>query len=215
MKGQNILHNLSSSILAQQALLKHEVIQSKTGSLILYTGRFTGRSPNDKYIVDTKKIHDKINWGKNNQPISEESFNSLYQKTTEFFSSQKEIYVVDCLAGASEKYSIKIRCYFEHAHQALFASYMFRLADKKTLKNFKPDLTLYAAPSVFADPAVDKTNSETFIVLNLEKKIILIGGTKYLGEIKKSVFTFANFYLPEQGVFSMHCSANTTIDEKE
>lgn len=215
MKGQNILHNLSPLILAQNALDKHEVIQAKTGALVLYTGRFTGRSPNDKYIVDTPKIHDKINWGKNNQPISEESFNSLYQKITDFFSCQKEIYVVDCLAGASEKYAIKIRCYFEHAHQALFASYMFRPVDKKTLKNFKPDLTLYAAPSVIADPSIDKTNSETFIVLHLEKKLILIGGTKYLGEIKKSVFTFANFYLPEQGVFSMHCSANTTYDEKE
>lgn len=215
MKGKNILHNLSSLTLARHALLNHEVIQTKTGSLVLYTGRFTGRSPNDKYIVDTPKVHEKINWGKNNQPITENSFNFLYQKMANFFSSQKQIYVVDCLAGASEKHNIKIRCYFEYAHQALFASYMFRPIDKKTAENFHPDLVLYAAPSVFAEPSIDKTNSETFIVLHLEKKIILIGGTKYLGEIKKSVFTFANFYLPEKGVFSMHCSANTTLDEKE
>ncbi|MCX7955813.1 MAG: phosphoenolpyruvate carboxykinase (ATP) [Patescibacteria group bacterium] len=213
--GKNIIRNLSVSALAKKALENHEVIQSKTGALIVYTGKFTGRSPKDKYIVDTPKIHNKINWGPHNQPISEKSFELLYHKIINFLNTQKEVYVVDSIVSASEKYSLKLRGYFQYAHQALFASYMFRNLDKNQLKNFSPDLTLYAFPSVYADPSIEATKSEIFIILNLEKKIILIGGTKYLGEIKKSVFTFTNYYLPENGVFSMHCSANTDIYEKE
>ncbi|GAB4219524.1 MAG: phosphoenolpyruvate carboxykinase (ATP) [Candidatus Microgenomates bacterium] len=201
-------HNLSPQTLAKRALLKHEVISTKTGGLVLYTGRFTGRSPTDKFIVDSPTVHRKINWGKNNQPIEEKYFDNLYQKMTDFINSQNEVYTVDCLVGASKKHQIKLRCYFQYAHQALFANYLFRQPEKKDLKNFSPDLTLFAAPSVFADPAVDGTNSQTFIVLNLDKKIILIGGTKYLGEIKKSVFTYMNYILPENNVLPMHCSAN-------
>lgn len=208
----SVVTNLPPSTLAKRALLQHEVIKTNTDGLVLYTGRFTGRSPTDKFIVDSPTVSKKINWGANNQPLEEKYFENLYKKTTDFFNTQEKIYVVDAVVGAEKKHQIKVRCFFQYAHQALFASYLFRKPEKDQLKNFKPDLILYAAPSIFADPSTDGTNSETFIVLHLEKKIILIGGTKYLGEIKKSVFTFMNYYLPEKNVLSMHCSAN--IDKK-
>jgi len=111
-----------------------------------------------------------IDWGKINQPLSPSFFDRLYQKTKEFFDNQKEYFIVDCLACALPKYALKLRVYCEYAYQALFVHHLLRKPKKEDLKNFKPDLTLYVAPSVFADCALDGTNSETFIVLNLDKK---------------------------------------------
>ncbi len=208
MKDGSILSNLSVDALVKKALSNKEVIQSKSGALVVYTGKYTGRSPNDKFIVDTPKIHDKINWGKVNVPISPVNFEKLNKKTAGFFSTQKEIYVVDAFVGAQKKHSIKLRIYCQYAYQALFARHLFRRPNAAELKNFKPDLTVYCAPSVLADPATDGTNSEAFIVLNIDKKTILIGATKYAGEIKKSVFSYMNFLLPQKEIFPMHCSAN-------
>jgi len=208
MKDGSILRNLSVDALIKKALLNKEVIQSKSGALVVYTGKYTGRSPNDKFIVDSQKVHDKINWGKVNVPISTENYRKLFQKIFNFFSTQKEIYVVDALVGAQKKHLIKLRVYCQYAYQALFSTHLFRRPTKEQLKNFKPDLTLYCVPSVVADPKTDGTNSEAFIVLNIDKKTILIGATKYAGEIKKSVFTYMNYLLPQKDIFPMHCSAN-------
>ncbi len=213
MKDRSILRNLSVDALIKKALANKEVVQSKSGALVVYTGKYTGRSPNDKFIVDSPKVHNKINWGKVNVPISPRNYEKLYKKTADFFSTQKEIYVVDAKVGAQKKHSIKLRVYCQYAYQALFATHLFRrLDDVGVLRakplQFKPDLTLYCAPSVFADPKTDGTNSEAFVVLNIEKKSIIIGATKYAGEIKKSVFTYMNYLLPQKEIFPMHCSAN-------
>jgi len=214
MKDGSMLRNLSVNKLIKKALLNKEVVQAKSGALVVYTGKYTGRSPNDKFIVDSPKVHNQINWGKINVPISETNYQKLFQKTSDFFSAQKEIYVVDVLVGAQKKHSIKLRVYCQYAYQALFSTHLFRRpTDVRTgrdlsLQNFKPNLTLYCAPSVLADPKTDGTNSEAFIVLNIDKKTILIGATKYAGEIKKSVFTYMNYLLPQKEIFPMHCSAN-------
>ena len=207
-----IYHNLAVERLREIAVAKKEVLLSKYQNLVVYTGKHTGRSPLDKFIVKTKNTASIIDWGKINQPISSSFFDRLYQKMKEFFDSQKEYFVVDCLACALPKYALKVRVYCEYAYQALFVNHLLRKPKKTDLKNFQPDLTLYVAPSVFADPALDGTNSETFIVLSFDKKIVLIGATKYLGEIKKAVFTYLNYFLPQKGVLPMHCAAN--VDKK-
>lgn len=214
MVDGNVLRNLSVDELIKIALENKEVIRSKSGALVVYTGKYTGRSPKDKFIVDSPAVHEKINWGKINLPISNENFQKLYKKISDFFSSQKEVYVVDAQVGAAKKYSLKLRVFCQYAYLALFSTHIFRRPTKKMLKNFKPDLTLYCAPSVSADPKTDGTNSDTFIVLNIDKKTILIGATKYAGEIKKSVFTYMNYLLPQKEVFPMHCSANIEKDGK-
>ncbi len=204
-----VLRNLTIEELIKRSLKNQETVQAKSKTLVVYTGKYTGRSPDDKFIVDSKKIHSKIDWGKVNKPISEKSYQQLYQKLINFFNNQNEIYVVDCLVGADKNHQIKLRVYCQYAYQAIFATHQFRRLEKSiSFGNFQPDLTLFAAPSVQADPKTDQTNSEAFIILNLLKKTILIGGTKYLGEIKKSVFSYMNFVLPQQEVFPMHCGAN-------
>ena len=203
-----IYHNPPIEFLIKKALERKEAKETKYGVLVTYTGKYTGRSPNDKFIVDTPKIHPEIDWGKYNLPIKEKYYQRLETKIKDFFSSLKEVFIIDVVVGAEEKYAINLRVYLENASLALFTTHQFRHPEKNKLKNFKPDLVLYSAPSVLADPKTDGTNSEAFIVLNLEKKTILIGATKYAGEIKKSVFTYMNYLLPKKGVFPMHCSAN-------
>lgn len=209
MKPIRAIHNPSLKFLYDRALEKKEAVKAASGTLVVYTGRYTGRSPNDKFIVDTKKVHKKINWGKIHLPIKESSFNSLKVKLMDFFENQEESYVIDAYVGANKTHQLKVRLYCEYAYQAIFAKHLFRRPKKEELKNFVPDLTIYCAPTVTADPATDKTNSEAFIVMNVDKKTVLIGGTKYAGEIKKSVFSYMNYLLPQKKVFPMHCSANT------
>ncbi len=207
-----IHQNLSIDLLIDKALERKEVIQSKSGALVTYTGRYTGRSPRDRFIVDSPVVHDKINWGKVNVPISKDSYDKLYKKISSFFDSEKEVFVVDAQVGADKKNSINLRVYCQYAHQAIFVTHLFRRlnvgANFNSPEKFIPDLTLYCAPSVVADPKTDGTNSEAFVILNFEEKKIIIGGTKYLGEIKKSVFSYMNYILPQKQVFPMHCSAN-------
>lgn len=212
MLSGKIYRNSSIDFLVKKALERKEVIKSKSGALVTYTGKYTGRSPNDKFIVDTPKIHDKINWGKVNVPISKNNYDKLYKKITGFFESEKELFVVDATVGADKKNFINLRVYCQYAYQAIFATHLFRrlpdVQDAERPLQFKPDLTVYCAPSVLANPKTDGTNSEAFVVLNIEEKTIIIGATKYAGEIKKSVFSFMNYLLPQKQVFPMHCSAN-------
>ena len=208
MKPPKVYHIPSVDFLIKRALENKEAVSTKQGTLVVYTGRYTGRSPNDKFIVDTKTVHNKINWGKVNLPTRPETYEKLLKKVKNFFDNQKEYYIIDAGAGAQKKHSLKLRVYCESTYQALFSTHLFRKISKAEQKNFKPGLTLYCAPSVVADPATDETRSEAFIVLNPAKKTVLIGGTKYAGEIKKSVFTYMNYLLPQKKIFPMHCSAN-------
>lgn len=217
MLSGTIYRNLSIDQLIDKTLERKEVVQSKSGALVAYTGKYTGRSPNDRFIVDSPSIHEKINWGKINVPISKEKYEKLYKKITGFFNSEKELFVIDAQVGADKKNSLNLRVYCQYAYQAIFATHLFRRLPSVRntyMRSLPPDLTVYCAPSVTANPKADGTNSEAFVILNIEEKTIIIGGTKYAGEIKKSVFSYMNYLLPQKGVFPMHCSANIDNEGK-
>ncbi|MDE2025366.1 MAG: phosphoenolpyruvate carboxykinase (ATP), partial [Patescibacteria group bacterium] len=207
-----VYRNLHVDKLIEHALTAQEVIPSKSGAVVVYTGKYTGRSPRDKFIVDTPSIHDKIDWGQINKPISEDSFDRLYKKMTSFLSLQKKLYIFDGFAGAEKNYQLHVRIVSEFAYQSLFIQQLLRKPTTDELKTHTPQLTLLCAPDCLADPEIDGTNSEAFIVLNLEKMVVLIGGTRYAGEIKKSIFSVLNFLLPKKHVLPMHASANIGKD---
>ncbi|MFA6081300.1 MAG: phosphoenolpyruvate carboxykinase (ATP) [Patescibacteria group bacterium] len=213
MLSGKIYHNPSVDFLVKKVLEKKEAIESASKTLVVYTGQYTGRSPQDRFIVDTKKVHNKINWGKINVPISPEHYKKLETKTKNYINNLPEHFIVDSYVGADKKYQLSVRVISETAYQALFVTYLFRRP--KTIDKFKPDLTIYASPSTKADPKTDGTNSDAFIILNFDKKTILIGTTKYAGEIKKSVFSYMNYLLPQKNVFPMHCSANVEKNTKQ
>lgn len=200
--------NLPLDTLVQHALKNKEAVSSKSGALVVYTGKYTGRSPKDKFIVDTPSAHEKIDWGKVNVPMSEKHFEKLYKKMTSHLSTRDRMYIFDGFAGADEKYKLHVRIISECAYQSLFMQHLLRRPTAEELKSHSPMLTVICAPECQANPKTDGTNSEVFIVLNIEKKIVLIGGTKYAGEIKKSVFSMLNYLLPEKGVLPMHSSVN-------
>ena len=206
-KGK-VNRNLLVDDLVAKSLARGEVKASKDGVLVVYTGKYTGRSPNDKFIVDTASIHNEINWGKVNMPISEKNFEKLYRKVGRHLSSVDELFIFDGFAGADEEYKLHVRVVSEYAYQSLFINHLLRRPTKEELEKHTPHLTILSAPNCLANPKTDGTHSETFVVLNLEKMLVLIGGTKYSGEIKKSIFSTLNYLLPKKKVMPMHCSAN-------
>lgn len=205
--GAKVHRNLSIGKLVEAALKKEDAVLTDTGALSINTGKYTGRSPGDRFIVDDPDIHDKIDWGKVNVPISSEKFENLYNKVQRYIK-EKEIFVFDGFVGANKNYRMPIRVINEYASQNLFAQQLFIKPREGELEGFEPEYTIIAAPGCIANPAADGTSSETFIILNFSKKIVLIGGSMYCGEIKKAVFTVMNFMLPMKGVMPMHCSAN-------
>jgi len=200
-------HNLPVAKLVELAAKRGEGILTDKGALNALTGKFTGRSPKDKFVVDEASVHDKINWGPVNQPISTEKFLLLQQDMLEYLQD-KELFVFDGFAGADQTYRLPIRVVNEYAWHNLFARQLFIRPTEEELANHEAEFTVICAPQFKANPAVHGTNSETFIVLSFERKTVLIGGTEYAGEMKKSIFSVMNFLLPEQGVLSMHCSSN-------
>lgn len=209
--GAKVYRNLTVGKLVEAALEKEDAVLTDTGALSINTGKYTGRSPGDRFIVDEPSIHDKIDWGKVNVPISTEGFDKLYNKMLGYIKD-KELYVFDGFVGADKNYRMPIRVINEFACQNLFAQQLFIKPREGELEGFEPEYTVIAAPGCLADPVLDGTNSEAFIILNFAKKIVLIGGSKYCGEIKKSLFTVMNFILPMRGVMPMHCSANVGKD---
>lgn len=210
----NVHRNPHMDWLVDHSLEKQEVTRAKNGALIVNTGKYTGRSPKDKYIVDTPNIHEKINWNALNKSISPEHFEKLYEKVTSYLSKQKDIYIFDGFAGADKSYRLHVRVVSEYAYQTLFSTHLLRRPSALDLETHSPQLTVLSAPNCYANPKTDGTGTDTFIVLNLEKNIVLIGGTKYSGEIKKSIFSVMNIVLPDKKVLPMHCSANMGHDGK-
>lgn len=200
-------YNLSVPLLVEAALKRGEGILTDKGALNTLTGKFTGRSPKDKFVVDEASVHDKINWGPVNQPISVEKFDKLHADVLDYLT-QKELFVFDGFAGAELAYRLPIRVVNEYAWHNLFAHQLFIRPTSEELANHQAEFTVIYAPTYKANPEVHGTNSETFIIISFEKKTVLIGGTEYAGEMKKSIFSVMNFLLPEQNVLSMHCSAN-------
>ena len=209
---QQIHRNRHVDELIQHALRKKEVVKARNGALIVFTGKYTGRSPKDKFIVDTPSMHDKIDWGQVNQPISVDIFDRLHKKVTDYLSNKKDLYIFDGFIGADNTYKLHVRVVSEFAYQALFATHLLRRPTPEELSSHVPQLTILSAPDCFADPKKDGTRSEVFIILNVEKMIVFIGGTKYSGEIKKSIFSAMNILLPQKNVLPMHCSANMGND---
>jgi phosphoenolpyruvate carboxykinase (ATP) len=203
----SIYRNLSTADLVEHAISRGQGTLSDKGALVVYTGKYTGRSPKDRFIVKQESIEDKINWGDVNLPISEEVYNRLYDQVAASLSD-KELFIFDGYVGATKEYRTNIRVISEFASQALFSKNMFREIGDNELDSFIPDFTIISAPNFKAKGAEDGINSEAFIIINFDEKVILIGGTQYSGEIKKAVFSVMNFILPLKGVFPMHCSAN-------
>lgn len=202
--------NLPMPSLVEHALKKGEGVLASNGALIVHTGKYTGRSPNDKFIVGDPEVSDEIWWG-NNKPFPRAQFEALLRRMTSYLQN-RELYVFDGFVGAQSNFRIPLRVINEYAYQNLFARQLFIRASREELKDFWPEITVIAAPGFKAEPEVDGTNSEAFIVISLKEKLVLIGGTLYSGEIKKSVFTVMNYLMPKAGVLSMHCSANKGRD---
>lgn len=202
---KNAYYNLSPAELVEMALKRMEGVLTSTGAFRVQTGKYTGRSPNDKFIVDDPTIHDDIDWG-GNRPFAVEKFNSLYNRMMAYVQN-RDVFIFDGFAGADERHRITVRFINEFAWQNLFVHELFvRPGDNSQIP--VPDYKVICLPGFKAVPEIDGTNSEAFIVLNFAKRMVLIGGTSYAGEMKKSIFTVMNYILPQKGIMSMHCSAN-------
>ena len=206
-----INRNLSVEKLIEIAVEKNEGIVTSTGSLSVKTGKYTGRSPDDRYIVFDDLTHDKVHWGKVNKQFPTETFEKLFEKMKKFVDG-KELFVFDGFVGADQENRLPIRIINDHAWQNLFAHQLFIRPSDAELESHEPELTVMCINDFEAIPEVDGTNSNVFILINLSKKLVLIGATSYAGEIKKSIFSSMNFMLPSKDVFPMHCSANVGKD---
>ena len=205
--------NLSQEEWREQELKREEGRLSENGTVIINTGIYTGRSPNDRFIVKNKSSENLIDWGDVNLPLSEESFNIL-EAAVKKEMNDKELFIFDGFAGADKRYQLPLRVVTMKSWQGHFSHNMFIRPTEKELENFKPEFTILNASSTQIENWNELgLNSKVFIVLNLEKKMAIIGGTEYGGEIKKSVFSALNFYLPLEGVMPMHCSANIGKNE--
>ncbi|WP_064092716.1 phosphoenolpyruvate carboxykinase (ATP) [Rossellomorea aquimaris] len=208
LNGQNIQHQLSVSQLVEKVLHRNEGVLTSSGAVRAETGKYTGRSPKDKFIVEESSTKDKIEWGSVNQPISSESFDKLYNKVVNYLKEKEEVFVFKGFAGADPKHRLPIQVINEFAWHNLFAHQLFIRPTSDELKTHQSGFTIVSAPNFKADPAVDGTHSETFIIVSFERRIVLIGGTEYAGEMKKSIFSVMNYMLPESDILSMHCSSN-------
>ena len=206
-----VYRNLTPAQLTEHALRRGEGTLSNTGALVVKTGKYTGRSANDKFIVDTPAVHDEIAWGKVNRPIDKARYDAIYSKVVAYLQN-KEVYIFDGFAGADPKYTKAFRIVNELASQNLFIHQLLRRPTAEQLDNFTADFTIIAAPGFKCIPEIDGTRSEAAILVNYEEKMVIICGSQYAGEIKKSVFSVMNYILPKMGVFPMHCSANIGKD---
>ena len=209
--GARVYLQPSTSLLYTQTILRGEGRLAEGGPLVVDTGNHTGRSPNDKFVVREPGSEDRIWWGTVNQAIDEEQFEGLREKVTTYLEGQ-DLYVVDSFAGADPAHRLAVRTITNSPWHALFAKTLFIDPTEEELAEHESQAVILHAPAVEADPEVDGTRSSTFVVLHPSRAEILIGGTYYAGEIKKSIFTLMNDRLPLEGVLPMHCSANVDDD---
>jgi len=199
--------NLGTAQLVEHAIQRREGNLASGGALVVRTGQFTGRSPKDKFVVRDEITGPTIQWGAVNQPMSETHFDRIYKRMLAFWQGH-EVYVQDCYVGADPDYTLPIRVISQVAWHTLFARQLFIRPDPLTTGDHKPEFTILFAPDFQTNPAEEGTHSETGIVISFKRRCVLICGTSYAGEMKKSAFTIMNYLLPERGVFPMHCSAN-------
>ncbi|HHL20235.1 MAG TPA: phosphoenolpyruvate carboxykinase (ATP), partial [Aliiroseovarius sp.] len=201
-----IYYNLLEPDLMEEAIRRGEGHLGRGGTLLVETGKHTGRSPKDKFVVRSPGVEDTI-WWENNPPMEPDAFDRLEADMLEHLKGH-DVFVEDLYAGADPEHRLDVRMITELAWHALFNRTMLRRPERDELESFVPEFTLINAPSFKADPKRHGCRSETVIVLNFEKKLILVGGTGYAGENKKSIFTLLNYILPGKGIMAMHCSAN-------
>jgi phosphoenolpyruvate carboxykinase (ATP) len=199
--------NLGTAQLLEHAVRRHEGLFARGGAYVVRTGQFTGRSPRDKFIVRDEATEANVQWGPVNQPMSQASFDRLYAKMLAYWQGH-DLFVQDCFAGADPRYTLPIRVIAQYAWHALFARQLFVRPDPLRTQGHVPEFTIFFAPRLQATPSEDGTNSETCIVVDFSRKVVLICGTSYAGEMKKSVFTILNYLLPARGIMPMHCSCN-------
>ena len=200
--------NLVAPALIQEAVRRGEGELADMGPFCSVTSPHTGRSPNDKFLVKEPSSEADVDWGKVNQPFSEQQFETLRADIAAYLNGREELFVQDLYCGADPKYRLSVRYVSPNAWQMAFVRNMFIRPEATELPTFAPNFTVLHAPEFEADPAKHGTRTGTAIVLHLAKRMILIAGTRYAGELKKAMFTVMNYYMPKQGVLSMHCSAN-------
>ncbi len=208
---RTVYWNLPPAALVEEAVRRGEGVLTPAGAVAVLTVPHTGRSPRDKFVVEEPSSASHIWWGPVNQPLSEAHFERLYTRMTTYFQN-RDVFVLDAAVAAHPRYRLPIRVITEHAWHSLFAHHLFLRLGPEEIARHEPAFTVLHAPGLRANPETDGTRSETFIVLHFGRRLVLIGGTRYAGEIKKSIFTVLNYLLPLQGVLSMHCSANVGPD---
>lgn len=211
--GGEVHYNLTPSEYENYILKDEQSVRTNLGAVAIKTGKFTGRSPKDRYIVDDSFTKDVVDWGNINQAISENAFRGLKKELSNYLS-RKELFVHDAFVCADNQYELNIRTVAEKAYSALFASNMFRNCDVEKQRDFNPQWTILCAPDYHADTSIyTELRATNFAIINFTEKMILIGGTGYTGEIKKGIFSVLNTILPKQkGVLPMHCSANVSLE---
>ena len=208
----NTFWNLTPAELVEETICRGMGILADTGAIAIDTGEFTGRSPKDRFIVCDDYTENAVWWGDINIKFSPKNFDNLYNKVTSYLQN-KDIFVRDAFACSDERYKLNLRVVNEYPWSNHFADNMFITPKKEELENFNPDWHIINAPGFYADPELDGTRQHNFAVINFSKKMIIIGGTGYTGEIKKGIFSVLNFILPyEKDILSMHCSANIGKD---
>lgn len=207
IKLGKLYRNLPVPLLIEIAILRREGNLSSTGAFSVKTGKFTGRSPDDKYIVDDEYTHNSVHWGKVNHSISEENFEKIFTRMKKYVEG-KEFFIFDGFVGADNKTRLPIRVITDKAWHNLFATQIFIRPTSREIESHEPEFTLLSVNDFKAIPELEGTRTETFIIINFKKKIVLIGSTSYAGEIKKAMFSVMNYILPTKGIFPMHCSAN-------
>ncbi|RKZ37800.1 MAG: phosphoenolpyruvate carboxykinase (ATP) [Gammaproteobacteria bacterium] len=215
LKNLGTVHrNLCTPALVEAAVQRHEGRLAHLGPLVVRTGYYTGRAANDKFMVDEPSSRERIWWGKVNRPFSEDRFDALLARVCSYLEG-RDVFVQDCLAGADPAYEMPVRVVTQNAWHSLFARNMFLrpLNFDRTLAADAAQFTVIQAPHFRARPERDGTYSEAFVIMHLGRRLVLIGGTSYGGEIKKSIFTAMNYLLPQKGVLSMHASANVGADD--
>ncbi len=210
----HIYWNLSTPALYERAIANREGMVVHNGPIAVRTGSYTGRSPKDKFIVRDNETDRKVWWGTINQPFDPAAFDHLHRRMMAYFQ-QKDVYVQDCYAGADPNYRLPVRVVSEFAWHSLFARTMLIIPEEEDLPTHVPEFTVIDAPYFHATPEIDTTLTQTFILISFTKRLVLIGGTEYAGEIKKSVFSILNYLLPQRDVLSMHCSANYGTDKDD
>ena len=203
----SIHRNLPVEKLVEQSIETNEGMLTSTGSLSVKTGKYTGRSPQDRYIIYDDETHETIDWGDVNRQFPTEKFNSVFEKMKKH-AEGKDLYIFDGFVGADKENRLAIRVVNDHAWQNLFCRQLFVRPSNEELESHDPDFTIVCLNDFETIPEIDGTRTNIFILVNLSKKIVLIGGTNYAGEMKKSMFAVMNYLMPKKDVFPMHCSAN-------